>query len=298
MNYYSKEKLKRLDGDSLSFGICNNLLDSAFNILQHPFELLRNERKGYGRRKDIEEFELLASFQSIVTAIELIMKSKIAAQSWKYLFSNQKKISRDSLINGEFRSINFENCIDAIETHCNVKIDDRIKSRVEEIRIIRNKITHYYFDFSADEILNYIAFGLDIYIDFYRTYVKSSVFDAYDRTEGFEEDLSDIHQFVTARIESAKIKEGNVFQLEDGINKECQKCWTGNLVRTKSNEIKCLYCGNQIDIEEFAKYHADDNTEITTCRNCQKKTVIIMRNNRPKCIICGDDQDDLKIAST
>lgn len=289
--YYNKEKLIKLDDNSLSFGICNNLLDSAFHILQHPFELLRNEQKGYGRRKEIEEFDLLASFLSTVTAIELIMKSMIAAESWKYIFSNQKKISRDALINGEFRSINFEKCIDAIETHCNKKIDGRVKSRVEEIRVIRNKLTHYYLDFTVDEILNYIAFGLDIYIEFYRTYVKNTVYDECDRTESFEEDLSDIHQFVTTRIESAKIKEGNVYQLEGDLNNECQKCWTANLVITKSNEIKCLYCGNQIEIEEFAEYHADDNTEITTCRNCQKKTVVIMSSNKPKCIICGEDKN-------
>jgi len=228
--YYSKEKLTKLDDDMLSFGICNNLLDSAFNILQHPFELLKNERKGYGRRQNLEEFELLSSFLSTVTAIELLMKSMIAVKNWKHLFSNQKKVSRDALISGEFRSINFENCVDAIESSHGVSIDDRIKNRVEAIRVIRNKITHYYLDFSEDEILNHIAFGLDIFIEVYRSYLKAQVFDENDRTEGFEEDLSDIHQFVTARIESARIREGNVYQLSKDLNEECQKCWTANLV--------------------------------------------------------------------
>ncbi len=271
----------------LSFGICNNLLDSAFNILQHPFELLRNERKGYGRRQNIEEFELLASFLSTVTAIELLLKSMIAVKSWKLIFSNHKKVSRDALIKGDFRSINLENCIDIIESHHDVSIDTRIKNRVEEIRVLRNKLTHYYSDFTEDEILNYIALGLDIFIEVYRSYLKKEVYDENDRTEGFEEDLSDIHQFVLARLESAKRREGNVYQLDNDLNRECQKCWTENVVLTKSNEIKCLYCGHEIDVEEFAAYHAADNTEISTCKNCQKKTVIVRRSHKPKCILCG-----------
>ena len=72
--YYSKEKLTKLDDDMLSFGICNNLLDSAFNILQHPFKLLKNERKGYGRRRNIEEFELTANQIGEVVYRSIIMK--------------------------------------------------------------------------------------------------------------------------------------------------------------------------------------------------------------------------------
>lgn len=287
--YYTKEKLAKSDDHSLSFGICNNLLDSAFDILQHPFELLRNERRGYGRGQNIEEFELLAAFLSTVTAIELLLKSMIAVKSWKLLFSNQKKVSRDALLKGEFRSVNFDNCIDIIESHHGVSIDDRIKNRLEEIRVIRNKITHYYLDFTQDQILNWIAFGLDIFIEVYRSYLKNEVYDDSDRTEGFEEDLSDIHQFVAARIESGKIREGNVYQLDNDLNHECQKCWTENLALTKSYEIKCLYCGHDIDVEVYAAYHAADNTEITTCKNCQKKTVIVRRSHRPKCILCGSE---------
>jgi len=287
--YYSKERLTELDDDMLSFGICHNLLDSAFSIFQHPFELLKNERNGWGRKRNIEEYELIASFLSTVTAIELLLKSLIAVSNWKHLFSNPKKVSRDALINGQFSSLSLENCIDAIESSHAVSIDHRIKSRVDEIRVIRNKIIHYYMDFSEDEILNHTAFGLDIFIEIYRLYLKARAFDEHDRTEGFEEDLSDIHQFVTARIESAKIREGYFHELSDDLNDECQKCWTANLVLTKSGGIKCLYCGNEIDIEEYAENHARDNTEIAECKRCHKKTVIVVGTRGPKCIICGGD---------
>lgn len=296
--YFSKKKLSTLDDGTLSFGICCNLLDSAFNILQHPFELLRNERKGDWRRQDRQDFELLAAFLSTVTAIELLMKAMIAVKGWKHLFSSKKKVSRDALINGKFGSIHLENCIDAIESSHAIHIDDRIKNRIEVIRVIRNKLTHYYLEFSEDELLKYIAFGLDIFIEVYRSYLKEQVFDPSDRTEGFEEDLSDIHHFVAARIESAKIREGNVYQLSNDLNTECQKCWTVNLVLTKAGGIKCLYCGNEIPIEEYAAYHAGGNTKIRTCRKCHKKTVIVRATQKPKCIVCGDDHKRVAEAPT
>jgi hypothetical protein len=285
--YYSKENLLKLDDRELSFGICNNLLDSAFNILQHPFELLRNENDYFSRRKSIEEFDLLASFLSTVTAIELLMKALVALKDWKNLFSNKNKICRKSLIDGDFKSINFENCIAAIEGSHGIKIYTRTKDRIEVIRIMRNKITHYYMDFSKEEMLSHIAYGLDIFIETYRSYLKEQVYDDDDRTEGFEEDLSDIHQFVEARIESSKTKEGSIYKLSDELNSECQNCWTISLALTETKEIKCLYCGKNTDIEEYAKLHADDNTEITTCPKCQKKTVITRRGNNPRCIACG-----------
>lgn len=284
--YYTKQKLKELEDHSLSFGICNNLLDSAFHILQNPFELLRNEQR-CTCRKYIEKYDLISSFQSIVTAIELLMKSMIAAKGWEHLFSKKTQISREALISGDFHSINFDKSISVIENLYKIKIDDRIKSRIEEIRVIRNKLAHYYLDFSKNETLNYIAFGLDIYIDFYRSYAKDIAFDSCDRTEGFEEDLSDIHQFVTVRIESVHANLGSVNQLNKDLNSECQKCWTENLIVIKSKEIKCLYCGNQPDIEEFAAYHADDDSEIAICQSCEKHTVIIQNNSNPNCVICG-----------
>jgi len=197
-NYYNKKRLSELDDDSLSFGVSINLLDSAFHLLQHPFELLK-EKRSWTYRKDLEEYELITAFLSIATAIELLMKSKIAGKNWTLLFNNPNKASRDSLINADFQSVNFENCVKRIEDNYQIILDQRIKSRVETIRTVRNKITHFFHSIKKDEIINLIAFGLDIYIEFYRSYIKDQMFDASDRTEGFEIELSAIHQFVESR---------------------------------------------------------------------------------------------------
>ena len=74
-SYYNRQKLQQADDSYLSFGISINLLDSAFNILQHPIDLLKNEKGSYYRNKSISEYELIACFQSVSTALELILKS-------------------------------------------------------------------------------------------------------------------------------------------------------------------------------------------------------------------------------
>lgn len=284
-NYYNKKRLSELDANSLSFGVSENLLDSAFHFVQHPFELLK-EKKSWQYRIDPEEYELTTAFLSIATAIELLMKSKLAAKNWSLLFSNPNKASRDSLINADFQSLNFENCVKRIEDNYQIIFDQRIKSRLETIRTVRNKVTHYFHSIGKDDLINLIAFGLDIYIEFYRSYIKKQMVDENDRTEGFEIDLATIHQFVQSRIESAKQREGKYRHLHDDLNSECQQCWTDNLIITENSEIKCLYCGDILDIEKYAEEWADPDTEVSACDVCKKKTVITRLAKQRSCIIC------------
>lgn len=284
-NYYNKKKLSELDAHSLSFGVSENLLDSAFHFVQHPFELLK-EKRSWSYRTDPEEHELTTAFLSIATAIELLMKSKIAAKDWTLLFSNPNSASRDSLINADFQSVNFVNCVKRIEDNYQIIFDQRIKSRLETIRTVRNKVTHYFHSIGKDELINLIAFGLDIYIEFYRSYIKEQMFHENDRTEGFEIDLATLHQFVQSRIDSAKQREGNYRLLHDDLNSECQQCWTNNLIITENREIKCLYCGNILDIEEYAEEWSDQDTEASECDDCRKKTVITRLSKQRSCIVC------------
>jgi hypothetical protein len=284
-HYYNKKRLAELDEGSLSFGVAENLLDSAFHFVQHPFELLR-EKKSWQQRRDPEEQELTVAFLSIATAIELLMKSKIAATNWTLLFSNPNKATRDRLINADFQSVNFENCMKIIEENYQINFDQRIKSRLETIRTVRNRVTHYFHSIGNDELRNLIAFGIDIYIEFYRSYIKEQMFDETDRTEGFEIDLVTINQFVESRIESAKQKEGKHRHLDDDLNSECQQCWTNNLIITENGEIKCLYCGDILDVEEYAEDWADEDTDISECDVCGKKTVITRLAKPRSCIIC------------
>lgn len=288
-SYYTNKKLSELDDHSLSFGIANNILDSAFQLLQYPFELLR-EKDSWTYKKEYEEYELIIAFVSIATAIELLMKSKIALKKWSLLFKNPEKATRDSVINADFKSINFETCVKLIEGEYHILLDNRLKSRLDVIRTTRNKITHFYHSISKSEITNLIAFGLDIYIDFYRQYIRGDVYDDSDRTEDFEVELASIHEFVESRIESSKKREGPIRQSDKDLNPECQKCWTCNLVITKNGEVKCLYCGAIIDVELYAEDWADPDTEITECDICKKRTMISRLSKKHSCIICGKEQ--------
>jgi len=201
---YSKSELLKADDSKLSFLVGVNLVNTSELILQFPFEMFRNTRKGWGRKKDLENHQLFASFQSIVNAIELLLKSHIALINYELLFNNTKKVSRESIINGDFQSINFDKCIDTIESNSKNVIPQKIKDRIDCLRIIRNKVSHYYAETTNEMFLNYIAFGLDAYITIYREFIKEKIYDSYDRTEGFEEELSDFEEFVNSVLKDTK----------------------------------------------------------------------------------------------
>ena len=245
---YTKAELVEADDRKLSFRVGVNLVNTSESILQFPFELLKNERKGWGRNRDICEYELFAAFQSVVTAIELLLKAKIALMDYSLLFNNKNKISRIDLINGDFGSVKLSRCVGIIENAYGEPVSCKIKDRIESMRIIRNEITHYYADISSEMFLNYIAIGLDIYIEIYRNSVKELTYDSYDRTEGFEEELSDFNEFVKIRVESCRESNGLGGYAIPG-NPECPICYTWNLVVLENENKKCMFCG-YVDVEE------------------------------------------------
>ena len=283
-HYYTIEKLLTLEDHSLSFGIANNILDNALQFVEHPFELFREDNWGY-KNKHIEEYDLIAAFLSVATAIELLMKAKIALKGWQLIANSSRRTTRENLIRGEFNSIAFEKCVGIIEREYGIVLDSRIKSRLNKIRTTRNKITHYFQSISKKEIIDLIAFGLDIFVDFYRRYLREDVYHETDMTEYREKELATFSKFVELRIESNRHNEGPVIEIDEDLNDECSKCYTISLVITQNHEIKCMYCEAIFDIEEYARDWADPDTEPGWCDACEKKTVISRHSTR-RCIIC------------
>jgi hypothetical protein len=244
---YTKKELIEADEYQFSFLVGVNLVNTSELLLQFPFELFKTTKKGWGRKKDLEIYQLFAAFQSIVNAVELLLKSRIALINYKLLLKTTKNISRELIINGDFQSINFDKCIEVIECNSADSIPKNIKDRVDSLRIIRNKITHYYIETTQDMFLNYIAFGLDAYITIYRDFIKEKIYDSYDRTEGFEEELSDFEQFVKIRVEKYK-EDHKLENYKIPGNPECPICYTWNLV-IQENKKMCLFCGYE-EIDE------------------------------------------------
>ena len=244
---YKKSELLKANDTQLSFLIGVNLVNTSELILQFPIEMFQNTRKGFGRRKNLENHQLFAAFQSIVNAIELLLKSHIALIDYNLLFKNNKKVSRESIINGDFESINLSKCIEIIENNSNTIFSEKIKNKINSLRIIRNNLTHFYVETTNEMFQKHIAFGLDVYITIYREFIKEKIYDSYDRTEGFEEELSDFEDFVKLRVDEYKEK----IKLENYSipgDPECPVCYTWNLIITENKKM-CLFCGYE-DKEE------------------------------------------------
>lgn len=238
---YSRKELIEADDKQFSFFVGVNLVNTSELVLQFPFELFKNTKKDWGRKKDVEIYQLFAAFQSIVNAVELLLKSRIALIDYKLLLKNTRDTSRESIINGDFQSVNFYKCIEVIEGNSSDIIPQNIKDRIDRLRIIRNKITHYYIETTHEMFSNYIAFGFDAYVTIYRDFIKEKIYDSYDRTEGFEEELSDFEEFVKIRVEKYKTPG----------NHECPVCYTWNLIIQEDKKEICLFCGYE-KIEESA----------------------------------------------
>lgn len=286
--YYSRNRLLGLAEDQLSFAISNNLVDSAFFIIQHPFEILRGRKHAHHYLDKIADYDLLASFLSTVTATELLLKSILANNNWRLLAGEKSQLTRESLINGDFKSVGLERCVDSIEKSGIARLDQETKNQLEKARTARNKLAHYYYDFDKEHLFELIAFGLDIFIDLYRLYVKEQILDSFDRTEDFEAELSEIVQFVNIRVESNSRRNSPLSEIIGVVTNECQNCYTYNLAIDSTRNIRCRFCGHQIEMNEYAGGLTDTGTQNSFCSTCNSAS-IIARKGRRYCIVCGKE---------
>ena len=285
--YYTKDKLLNADDYLLSFGISKNLVDSSFELIQYPLKLYSKNQKQYYLQPRVEDHEQIVAFQSIVTAIELLLKARIALSDWRLLIADNGKENKRKILEGDFRSINFDRCVTILENKCNINLENYAKDRLEKVRIARNKIAHFYFDIKKEVLDSYISHCFDIYIDFYRTQLKDEIFDSGDRTEDFERDLVELSSFIDTRKQSNLLKFGPIKEFYLGNFRECNECWTYNLSLTQDNLLVCLFCGKEIDIEEYAADNNELNSEPSFCPICRIKTIIGNYKGQEQCIVCG-----------
>ena len=135
-----------MDSENFKMNIrtSSNILNNSFDLLYPTIEIFK---RFDGKMFSIaDDKELKAALITTTTCVELLLKSKIASIDWTQLFQTQNKADKNKLINGNFYSVKFEDCLDRIESISPIRFNEKTKTDIDRIRQIRNKITHFHFD--------------------------------------------------------------------------------------------------------------------------------------------------------
>ncbi len=270
--------------------VSSDILNNSFDLLFPAIDRLKNfDGTLYSR---VDDKTLKADLIAIATSVELLLKCKIASIDWTQLFQNQKKANKTTLLNGELKSVNFDCCLERIESISSIKFPDKTKKNIETIRKIRNKIAHFHFETKSDELISLISIGLDIYIEFYRSYIFTEFFEDKDRTKEIDNILKDVKNYVSTRVVTLKEKYKISDKPKTFYFSECQSCLQDVSIIQDKNTIKCTFCGHEEDIKWVAEIHSKYKGKTKQCPNCTLHSMTAIHSSATEeeawdCVVCG-----------
>ena len=267
------------------------LLNNSFDFLNLPIEILKKFDRWF-RSWNWDDYELKTALLNVTIGVELILKAKIASINWKELFQNASNAKKEKLKSGDFFSVKFEDCIERIEKNSQIKFSEEIKHRINKIRQIRNKVTHFYFDTKKENFASLVSYGIDFFIEFYRNYISSDFCEEKDRTEKIDYELSHVKDYLSVRLLTISEKMKNLPRPNTNYFKECSDCLQDAFILKDDETTQCLYCGRTDNIKDYAEVYSNYKSQTKICPSCNRNSMTAIHSSENEqeawdCIICG-----------
>jgi len=104
----------------------------------------------------------------LATAIELLLKAKLAIKDYSLLVGGKTAISitEHQFESGSFKSVTIDECIERLSRVCSFSLSDRQQMVIMRLRNLRNQIAHY-IDPTGDALAlkAVVAAGLNLFIE-------------------------------------------------------------------------------------------------------------------------------------
>lgn len=226
----------------------------------------------------------------LVSAIELLLKSRLAEEHWSLVFLNPDKATVNNLWSGDFVSVDIDTSQKRLKNISNVELSNKDKYLIKKLREIRNKIIHFHIDINRNSIKGITAQSLNTYIEFYNNNIATNWEEYSVFGHELSHKLNEFKEFVETRMESLSTSLNSLNRPKTNHFCECPECLQDAIIFTKEAKLQCLFCGHIQDIVEVAEFYAEDDTVIN-CPSCNIKSCILKSiksgQKNLECIICG-----------
>jgi hypothetical protein len=280
--------------------VFGRLLDSAFTFLNKTINILIENSKTYRFQiSDISEDDLKEMVTASTTALELLFKVKIVCTDWRLLFTKTSDASEEKLNNGHFKSVKPKDCIRIFEKSFSINFDPAWKTHIDKLSSIKNKNMHYfyrvnYYESAEDhkDVLYSIYKSIDIFIEFYRTYLLKDIYEEEDRTKNIDSDLSALTGYPAMRMETLRTQYQGYDIPRTHFWDECQTCFQKSFILKDCETVFCIYCNVEWDISSEAKDRSSFNHQIKRCSQCGRNSMTALHKSDAEaeawdCTICG-----------
>lgn len=261
----------------------------------------------------VDEYEkkrlIKYSLLHLSSGIELILKSRLFKEHWTYVFADMNKAKKESLVNGDFQSVDNDTLIFRLENLCGIKIEQHYVLTLKNLRKRRNRAEHFSFNESILSIESSIHKSISIIIKF--------LVENYDVDDFNEEEttlfaqIKDNMRKLKKHYDDAKAIAHKILE-QTGLSKYaiiCPECQEVFLLREEDN-VECYFCGyedtgesaadnyifNIMGIDEYSTVKDGGEYPLYECPQCGENTFVLdSENERAFCFSCDFDCDGTEL---
>lgn len=248
--------------------------------------------------------------------VELVLKEKLRREHWSLLFADVNKASESALMAGEFKSVDFDECIGRLESISGLDMTSHT-SLLRLLRRHRNKLQHFEYEGNKDEVISILVKTWGFVLDFLHDHLPDVVSEQTATIEKIRDLMIKNEEFVKERSTSIQRTIDNLKVMPNAVL-ECPRCLEPALLIPGSQNPNCLFCRYSAPPEKVAEDWCFEffgmqspkerytNPHRFTCPECGLDTLIQQEfggMNPPDpgwvCFNCGEtwDYDGIRFCS-
>lgn len=270
-------------GDNLEMPLPNRFFDG---LVRNAIDFLK---------KSVDELEKSPKFSLILfyAAIELFFKARLLAEHWTLVISDLNKIQKkkgetvlSKFEGGDLNSVGLDKCIERLKETCGVHIPDRALTYFNHVRILRNKLLHFFHPDYSEIASLAIVVPEQLYAWYYLH--KLLCDDWEDHFLHYQKDIEEAHELICGNW---KYLEAKYKAVEPDIEHEkasgvvFTKCTICGYEAARFTDLHGIVCSNQCLV-----CHYQNNTIHIPCPECSNE-IRIIEQGIGECNKCGFETD-------
>ena len=174
-----------MEENILEISLLNNISDALSVVnceLQSYCDLFHDEEVHY-------PYSLKQAIINLSNCLELLIKYRLLAEHWAFIFDDVNKANENCLESGDFISVSFIKGIERLKNICNINIDRYFKFS-RELYKLRNKLVHYALTDSLKNVLSIIDESI---IELY-AFVSEEIVNYIDNDNAIKDIMADLKE--------------------------------------------------------------------------------------------------------
>ena len=259
--------------DSNPEQVHNNLVENALDFLLSAAEAVQRDN---GPRS------LKEAVLNLADGSDLLIKARLMREHWSLIFSDTDQASYEKLSEAEFRSVDFRKAVERLGKIGLVHIDKSVIVHVENLRKLRNRLTHFTTTLDSAQTKSLVAKSMKFCVEFCEQQGMVN-HDMESKLGEIHVNLTELEEFVEERLETISQ------EWMDALVWECPECWQKALV-IDGGDAECKFCRHKAEPQNLASTNGEGPPE--ECPECGEEGTFafVLHSNEDGswiCFACG-----------